>query len=36
MKILVCGAGGMLGRDLVKAGAEAGHEVAALTRPSST
>jgi dTDP-4-dehydrorhamnose reductase len=33
MKILVCGAGGMLGRDLVKACAAAGHEVTALARP---
>jgi|SRR5215211_172411 len=32
MKILVCGAGGMLGRDLVRAGAAAGHEVSGLTR----
>ncbi|HEY1357734.1 MAG TPA: dTDP-4-dehydrorhamnose reductase [Thermoleophilaceae bacterium] len=32
MKILVCGAGGMLGRDLVKACADAGHEVAGLAR----
>jgi dTDP-4-dehydrorhamnose reductase len=32
MKILGCGAGGMLGRDLVKAGTAAGHEVAALAR----
>jgi dTDP-4-dehydrorhamnose reductase len=32
MKILVCGAGGMLGRDLLRAGAAAGHDVSGLTR----
>jgi dTDP-4-dehydrorhamnose reductase len=31
VKILICGAGGMLGRDLGKAAATAGHEVAGLT-----
>ncbi|MFL5866083.1 MAG: dTDP-4-dehydrorhamnose reductase [Thermoleophilaceae bacterium] len=32
MKILVCGAGGMLGRDLVKAASAAGHDVVAPAR----
>jgi dTDP-4-dehydrorhamnose reductase len=33
VKLLICGAGGMLGRDLVEAAAAAGHDVAALTHP---
>src|SRR4051812_4891299 len=32
MKIVVCGAGGMLGRDLVRAGAAAGHELSGPAR----
>ena len=32
MKILVCGAGGMLGQDLLKASAAAGHELAGFAR----
>src|SRR4051812_30351474 len=32
MKLVVCGAGGMLGQDLLKAAAAAEHEVVALRR----